>query len=104
MDKGDISLNTSVRGVVFTHMLISKSARWKLMANISMADATAVSTLIEVQSLIRLFRQGRHLQDCGMFLLVKAKGRTVALRVPGAPAHAETDHLSSIVDWYCGAV
>jgi hypothetical protein len=64
-----------------------------------MTFASKVSTLKQIESILRHHTSGTHPNDFHMFLDLREKNELLVTSIPGYSTHGETAWLSSLTDW-----
>jgi hypothetical protein len=86
-------------GAEDTRVYLTKSCHWKITNSTTMTFASKVSTLKQIESILRHHTSGTHPNDFHMFLDLREKNELLVTSIPGYSTHGETAWLSSLTDW-----
>ena len=82
-----------------TRVYLTKTTHWKVTNSTTMTFAAKVSTLKQVESILRKHTQGSYPDDFKMFLELREEGELLITPLPGYSTHGETAWLTPLVDW-----
>jgi hypothetical protein len=86
-------------GAEDTRVYLTNSTHWKITNSTTMTLAAKVSTLKQVESVIRKHTSGSHPNDFHMFIELREKEHLLVTPIPGYATHGETAWLSPLTDW-----
>ena len=82
-----------------TRVYLTKSTHWKVTNSTTMTFAAKVSTLKQVERILRKHTQGSYPDDFKMFLELREEGELLITPLPGYSTHGEAAWLTPLVDW-----
>ena len=82
-----------------TRVYLTDSCHWKITNSTTMTFASKVSTLKEIEPILRKWTNETHPHDFNMFLELRDKGKLLITPIPGYSTHGETAWLSPLTDW-----
>lgn len=82
-----------------TRVYLSPSCHWKVTNSTTMTFAAKVSTLREVEPILRKHTSGTHPFDFQMFIELYKNNRFLITPIPGYSTHGETAWLAPLTDW-----
>ena len=82
-----------------TRVYLSDSVHWKITNSTTMTFAAKVSTLREIEHILRKHTTGSHPNDFQMFLDLRSNGKLLVTPLPGYATHGETTWLSPLTNW-----
>lgn len=86
-------------GAEDTRVYLTESCHWKITNSTTMTFASKVSTLKEIEPILRKYTDGTHPHDFQMFLELRKNNRILITSIPGYSTHGETAWLSPLTDW-----
>ena len=86
-------------GAESTRVYLSQSTHWKITNSTTMTFAAKVSTLKEVEPILRKHTTGTYPRDFDMFLELRENNRILISSIPGYATHGETAWLTPLIDW-----
>jgi len=86
-------------GAEDTRVYLTNSCHWKITNSTTMTFASKVSTLKQVEPILRNYTIGTHPNDFPMFLELREQNKLLITPIPGYSTHGETAWLSPLIDW-----
>ncbi len=86
-------------GAEDTRLYLTNSCHWKITNSTTMTFAAKVSTLKQVEPILRKWTSGTHPDDFQMFLELRKNNHLLITSVPGYSTHGETAWLSPLTNW-----
>jgi len=86
-------------GAEDTRVYLTENSHWKITNSTTMTFASKVSTLKQVEHILRKWTTGTHPYDFQMFLELRENNKLLVTPVPGYSTHGETAWLSPLTDW-----
>jgi hypothetical protein len=86
-------------GAEDTRVYLTNSCHWKITNSTTMTFASKVSTLKQVEPILRKYTVGTHPNDFPMFLELREQNELLISPLPGYSTHGETAWLSPLTDW-----
>ena len=86
-------------GAEDTRVYLTKSCHWKITNSTTMTFASKVSTLKQVEPILRKHTVGTHPNDCHMFLELREQNKLLITPIPGYSTHGETAWLTPLTNW-----
>lgn len=86
-------------GAEDTRVYLTKSCHWKITNSTTMTFASKVSTLKQVESILRKHTVGAHPNDFHMFLELRSNNKLLITSIPGYSTHGETAWLTPLINW-----
>jgi hypothetical protein len=86
-------------GAEDTRVYLTDSCHWKITNSTTMTFASKVSTLKQVESILRKHTSGTHPNDFPMFLELREQNELLITSIPGYSTHGETAWLSPLTNW-----
>lgn len=98
-DHPDKYVNTSQNGGEITKLFLSKSSHWKATGSTTMTFASKVSTLKNVETVLRKHTIGTHPYDFEMFTELRNLKCSLLTPIPSYSTHGEAAYLAPFIDW-----
>ena len=86
-------------GAEDTRVYLTKSCHWKITNSTTMTFASKVSTLKQVEPILRKHTVGTHPNDFHMFLELREQNKLLITPIPGYSTHGETAWLTPLTNW-----
>jgi len=86
-------------GAEDTRLYLTNSCHWKITNSTTMTFASKVSTLKQVEPILRKWTSKTHPDDFQMFLELRKNNHLLVTSVPGYSTHGETAWLSPLTNW-----
>lgn len=86
-------------GAEDTRVYKTENTHWKITNSTTMTFASKVSTLKEIEPVLRKHTQQTYPQDFKIFIELMQQGHLTVVPIPGYSTHGEMDWLSPFINW-----